>query len=187
MNTPPQNQALAMRTIVRIIGALISEGSMPPFSEIVFSNSMLQGVLYTIARALPLIIGIVTAGAGIIAYIAYRSFYYKIEYNYFSFVKGYINRKKVSIPFRQIQNVDIEQCLMYRICGVVSVVIMTAGHMDPQHRLKETSEIILPPFSVREGRLLQEFLLSQSNIQIVVNEELPDPRAVIETIERRPL
>ena len=175
MNTPPQNQALAMRTIVRIIGALISEGSMPPFSEIVFSNSMLQGVLYTIARA------------GIIAYIAYRSFYYKIEYNYFSFVKGYINRKKVSIPFRQIQNVDIEQCLMYRICGVVSVVIMTAGHMDPQHRLKETSEIILPPFSVREGRLLQEFLLSQSNIQIVVNEELPDPRAVIETIERRPL
>jgi uncharacterized membrane protein YdbT with pleckstrin-like domain len=157
-----------------IVGALMGGKNLPPFSEFISSNGTAGTIALAASGIVPLLMVIAIAFAVIAAYVSYWSFRYKVEYNYLSFVKGIINRQKISVPFRQVQNVDIDQNFIYRIFGLVSLVILTMGNEDPQHMKKEESEIVLPPLNVREGTQLQKFLLDRSNIQRIVAQNPAD-------------
>jgi len=163
---------------IMILGALSGGKNLPPFSEMLSANSTAMTVVQIAAGIVPLLIMLAAACAVAMAYISYWAFSYKIEYNYLSIVKGIVNRKKISIPFRQIQNVDIEQTLVNRFFGLVSLVIMTSGNDDPQHTKDKATEIVMPPLNAVEGLHLQQHLLDRSNVQRIVTQDPSDESVV---------
>ena len=152
-----------------MLGAVSGGNTLPPFSELVSSSTTFAQVVRATAGIVPILIFIAVAFALVMAYGWYYSFRYKLEDNDLSFEQGLISRQETSIPFRQIQNADIEQSIIYRIFNLADLVILTAGHEDPEHATKDESEIIMPALNTEEARRLQRYLLDRANVQRVIS------------------
>src|ERR1035437_5602971 len=152
-----------------LLGAAAGGNNLPPFSEWVSSYVTFAQVIRAAAGIVPVLILLSVAFVMVMAYGYYWSFRYKLDDNDLAFEKGLIGRQEISIPFRQIQNVDIEQSFIYRIFNLADLVILTAGHEDPDHIMKDESEIIMPAINDKEARQLQHYLLDRANVQKAVN------------------
>jgi uncharacterized membrane protein YdbT with pleckstrin-like domain len=98
-----------------------------------------------------------------------------ITYNYTTFHlddfalkirRGFIDKKEMLIPYRQIQDVDINRPLLYRILGVSSLIILTAGHEDPGQKEGEAEGV----FNVVDAAVaeeLQKELVEMASVQMV--------------------
>jgi uncharacterized membrane protein YdbT with pleckstrin-like domain len=152
-----------------LLGAATGGNTLPPFSEWVSTYSAFAQVVHAAASIVPPLIFAAIAFAMVMGYGYYWSFRYKLDDNDLAFEKGIVGRQEISIPFRQIQNVDIEQSFIYRIFNLADLVILTAGHEDPEHITKDESEIIMPALNDQEARRLQHYLLDRANVQRAVN------------------
>ena len=161
-----------------LLGAAAGGNALPPFSEWVSSSATFAQVIRVSSSiVLPLmLIAIVFAVA--IAYGWYYSFRYKLEDNDLSFENGLVGVQEISIPFRQIQNVDIEQSVIYRIFNLADLVILTAGHEDPNHKTRNESEVIMPALNAEEARRLQQYLLDRANVQRSVSVSVSSEPAI---------
>ena len=72
------------------------------------------------------------------------------------------------MPYRQIQDVDIEEDITDRILGVCRLVILTAGHED-EPKSEGESEGVLPVIDKTLAEQLQTELLKRANIQKVIS------------------
>ena len=151
-----------------LLGAAVGGNAMPPFSEWVSQNMVFGQAIRMAALILPPLILLTVAFALVMAFGWYYSFKYKIGDNDISFEKGLVSRQEISIPFRQIQNADIEQSILFRIFGLADLVILTAGHEDPERATQNESEIVMPALNAEEARHLHEYLLDRANVQKVV-------------------
>lgn len=115
------------------------------------------------------IVFIVTLALGLgLAFFRYYTFRYRMEDNGVSFRRGIFSNEETSMPFKQIQNVDIDQSILYRILGMANVIIMTAGQEDKDTTPAIHSEVEIPALSFSEAERIQQFLLNRSNIQEVI-------------------
>ncbi|MDE2188308.1 MAG: PH domain-containing protein [Patescibacteria group bacterium] len=162
-----------------LLGAAAGGNVLPPFSEWVSSSLIVGSIVRFAAGTVPALILISLLVAAIMAYGWYWSFRYRLGDNDLSFEKGLISIQEISVPFRQIQNVDIEQSVLYRIFDLADLVILTAGHEDPEHLGKSESEIIMPALNEDEARGLQEYLLDRANVvhavSVAASSEPPVP------------
>ena len=109
-----------------------------------------------------------------LGYLTFIGFHYRITENGFAMRRGLISREELSLPFRQIQNIDLEQSFLYRIISACDLVILTAGHEDKEYAEKNQSEIVLTAIDFKVAKDLQHRLLERSNIQEVVAVEEPE-------------
>lgn len=82
---------------------------------------------------------IVTVLILIIALLQYLFFKFKIEKGHFILNQGVFFKKKTSIPFDRIQNVNFKQNLVHQIINVTQVEIQTAGAKDVEVSIKAIS------------------------------------------------
>ncbi len=73
---------------------------------------------------------------------------------------------ETSIPYRQIQNIDIQRDLAYQAFNLSRLVILTAGH-DDEKPGDDQSEGILPALDKDLAEWLQTELLTRANVQKV--------------------
>jgi len=162
-----------------LIGAAAGGNNLPPFSQWVSASPELGTAVRLLAGVVPglVIIAVLIALAMALGY--YYSFRYKLEDNDLSFERGLIGIQEISIPFRQIQNVDVEQSAVYRIFNIADLVILTAGHEDPMHSMDNETEIIMPALNAGAARDLKRYLLDRANVQravnVIPNTEPPEP------------
>ena len=106
------------------------------------------------------------------AWLEYISFSYFLDTEAFKAQTGIINIKEMSVLYHQIQNVDISRPLLYRMTGMSRLVILTAGHEDPNAHKEEQddSEVIIDIIDAAQAEELQHELLSRANI-VHVHEE----------------
>ena len=64
----------------------------------------------------------------IMAFLECKTYTFTFEEFDLKMRRGILGRRENSIPFRQIQDVDIEQSILYRLFGLSRLVIITAGH-----------------------------------------------------------
>ena len=139
-------------------------------SGVLQSNPQISGLL-AVAEFAVFIIFLVALIVGLlVGYLSYGAFRYRVDENDFSVERGIVSNQETSTPFRQIQNVDIEQSAMYRMMGVCDLVILTAGHEDKEYAGKNESEIVLPSLDITVAHELQTYLLERANVQEVVAE-----------------
>jgi putative membrane protein len=84
------------------------------------------------------------------AWIAWRTFTYRIDEDALVIERGLIQRSRRAIPLERIQDVSIEQKLLQRLFGVVSVRIETGG--------SDSDEGTLDSVSTAEAQRLRETL-----------------------------
>ena len=112
--------------------------------------------------------------AGLVAYIVvlfitaevvYSSFRYAADEIGFRKKFGVIHKMEVSIPYQQIQNVNIRRSLVDRMLGLCHVGIETAGNSNGTRQVIDTmtsSEGYLPGLGLEEAKYLHDLLLSRS-------------------------
>lgn len=103
------------------------------------------------------------------AWLEYISFRFYLDDNAFKIQTGIFNINEISILYHQIQNVDIERPLLYRMMNMSRVVVLTAAHEDEKVHTNESDETegIIDLIDADEAESLQHELLSRSNVQEV--------------------
>jgi uncharacterized membrane protein YdbT with pleckstrin-like domain len=107
----------------------------------------------------------------LVAWIEYANFAFLLADDALKVKRGVIHKEEIAIPYRQIQNVDIERTLLFQIAGTSRLVILTAGHDDTdadKEDGKADSEGIIPVMDKKLAARLQVELLKRANIQKVV-------------------
>ncbi|MFC4246214.1 PH domain-containing protein [Natribaculum luteum] len=75
-------------------------------------------------------VGFVLGSAYGVAY--YYRFAYELTADTFDVASGVLSRRTREIPYRRIQNVDVEQGVVYRLLGIAVVNVETAGGGDTE-------------------------------------------------------
>lgn len=113
---------------------------------------------------------LVALAALIVAFIAswliYTNYRYMLDDDSLKIKRGILNKEEIAIPYRQIQDINIERNLTYQMFGMSRLVILTAGHEDEPHPEGE-AEGILPAIDKTLAEKLQDELLKRTDIQRV--------------------
>lgn len=72
-----------------------------------------------------------------IAYLQYMSLSFLIDEFGLKIRKGFFSKYELTIPFRHIENVNIDQSILFRMLGLAKVTILTAGN-DSDDRTGES-------------------------------------------------
>jgi len=101
----------------------------------------------------------------IIGLIQYRNRIFVLEEFNLKFRRGIISKTEISIPYRQIQDINLVRTAMHRIFGVSRLLMITAGREDSKTR--NESDTIFDPIDFDLANELQNFLEHKIGIQIV--------------------
>ncbi len=119
-----------------------------------------------IASALFLITFALTA---LVSWLIYANYKFYLGEDSLKIKRGILNKEEIAIPYRQIQDVDIERDLAFQMMGLSRIIILTAGHEDDNSKNDE-SEGILPAMDRALAEWLQVQLLEKANVQKVTEE-----------------
>ena len=156
------------------IGLLILSFVLMSFQDAVASRSFGSFSLGTMGPTLNLLIEAsfvaslfaLLIGAEI-SWLFYVDCTFSIGEDAFTIKRGILSKTQISIPYRQIQDVYLNQSLLHRILGVSKIVILTAG--NDIHEKEDESEGIFEMIDSAVARKLKETILERSNIQKVID------------------
>ncbi len=127
------------------------------FDPYINSAAIAALVLFVVAFAL----------AFLIAWLEYSTYKFFMDEDALRIKRGVLSKEEIAIPYRQIQNVDIERSFSYQLLGLSRLVILTAGH-DDDKTLGGESEGVLPALDENLAKQLQEELLKRAGVERVV-------------------
>jgi len=173
---------VGMAVLLVIVGALVStfRGTIIQGVAIMMENGNLSNetasyvstqlsnisvILYLLAILVFLVGLIITA-------LEYSFYDYTLQEFDLKMRKGVLYRREISIPYRQIQDVNIERPLLYIILGMSILVIMTAGTVETHGR--ETSKILLEPIDKDTAEDILTRLQREIGVQVVETEKESD-------------
>lgn len=105
-----------------------------------------------------------------ISWLIYIHYKFFLDANSLKIRRGIIDKEEIAIPYRQIQDVDIERDLTFQMMGLSRLIILTAGHEDLKPHGDE-SEGVLPAMDQALAEWLQKQLLQRANVQKVIEEK----------------
>ena len=115
------------------------------------------------------IISLITATiCTIFSWLTYKNFVFCMAEDSFKIKKGIFNKTENAIPYRQIQNVDIERDLLFQMLGLSRLILLTAGHEDETIKGSDEAEGVIPAIDKKIAEWLQTELLKRSDIQKTV-------------------
>ena len=109
--------------------------------------------------------------AGVVSLSAWYDYtYHEFKLDEYALVirSGIVNRREISIPYRQIQNVDMNSSYGERMFGVAELFVLTSGNEDRGAEGKdEESSAIFPLVDHDYAAELQRELLKRANVEEV--------------------
>ena len=107
--------------------------------------------------------------AFLVSWLVYRNYTFCLEDDALKIKRGVITKEEIAIPYRQIQDVDIQRGLDYQLLGMSRLDILTAGHEDTgvDGGTPDESEGILPGIDKDFAEALQAELLKRTDVQRV--------------------
>ena len=116
------------------------------------------------AFILSLIIAIICSMS---AWLTYKNYVFSMGEDSFKIKKGVLSKTENAIPYRQIQNVDIERSFMFQMLGLSRLIILTAGHEDENPKEGDEAEGVIPAIDQQLAIWLQTELLKRADVQKV--------------------
>lgn len=103
----------------------------------------------------------------LIAVLVYNHFHFAVEEEGFRIDYGIVNKRHVTIPFRQVQNVNITRTLIDRFLGIGKLEIESAGSSHIQKRdivggTRSKAEGFLPGLTMGDAEHLHDLILQKS-------------------------
>ncbi len=111
------------------------------------------------------IIGVLGAPIGfLISLIEYHNYTYLIGEFDLVMKKGILHKRQTSLPYRQIQSVNIDRPFVYLLFGLSKLILLTAGTEEKdEHGLVE---IVLEPMDKDEAEEIRNMLEREIGVQI---------------------
>lgn len=103
------------------------------------------------------------------AFLTYNNFTFEIDKSGLKIESGVIHKNHVSLPFEQVQNVNIERSLTDRILGISRLSIETAGavagsnYASAQAGNKLRAEAFLPGLKLEKAKKIHDLLIDGSD------------------------
>lgn len=108
-----------------------------------------------------LLIGIISS------LIKYFGTVYSLDDYAFRLTKGIIGKNEISIPYKHIENVDVQQSIFFRIFGLSRMVIFSAG--NPQSdKNDDSTDQVFDIIDTGKAEYLKSYLLKKAEIEEVV-------------------
>jgi uncharacterized membrane protein YdbT with pleckstrin-like domain len=107
---------------------------------------------------------LIIAGCLAFAWLTYINYVFSMGEDSFRIKRGIFNKTENAIPYRQIQNVDIERDITFQMLGLSRLIILTAGHEDESSKGDE-AEGVIPAIDQKLAEWLQTELLKRADIQ----------------------
>ncbi len=115
---------------------------------------------------------ILIIGGLFMSWMDYISCVFTLDEASFNIRRGIFNKREVSIPYRQIQDINIEQTFNHRMMGVSKLIILTAGNDD---KGKEGgSEGIFEVIDSRVAKDVRKSILQKTSIETVTEVKTPN-------------
>ena len=99
----------------------------------------------------------------LVTLFVYNNFMYEINEDGLKIESGVIHKHSVSLPYEQIQNVNIERTLLDRLLGFSRISIETAGASSAQTTgtgvLKSKSEAFIPGLHINQAKKVHDLLI----------------------------
>ena len=92
------------------------------------------GLVTFLPRFIPVIffLAIIFMSIGlIVSTLQYKFFIFTLEEFGLRMRKGILNVEEITIPYRQMQDVDVTRSIIYRLFGLSRLVVFSAGHEQP--------------------------------------------------------
>ena len=153
-----------------ISGVLIAGGA-PTVATIHTVSSGVADITLGLAvlAMLVLLIGV------IVARLEYANFTFTFEEFGLKLRRGVINITEVTIPYRQMQDVNVERNLVHRMTKTSRVVIDSAGHEEAGEHSE--TDIILEPLDMAMADEVRLLLQRKIGVQVVEGEKEADAEA----------
>jgi uncharacterized membrane protein YdbT with pleckstrin-like domain len=103
----------------------------------------------------------------LVGYLTYVNYLFILDADALKIKRGILSKEEIAIPYRQIQDVDLEQSISDRIWGLARIAILTAGHEEAKEGDEDDSEGILPAIDRSLAESLQAELLKRADVQKV--------------------
>jgi uncharacterized membrane protein YdbT with pleckstrin-like domain len=105
-----------------------------------------------------------------VAWLIYINYKFMLGEDSLKIKRGILNKEEIAIPYRQIQDVNIERDLGFQMMGLSRIAILTAGNQQEKNA-DEEAEGILPAMDRALAEWLQGELLKRTNVQEVIEEK----------------
>lgn len=151
----------------------LGQDAMWYFIISIFGRSFILFFLLFIGTALmpwPLVIGLATyiIGLFLVSLLVYNNFTFEVDSDGLKIEQGVVHRNHVSVPYEQIQNVNIERSISDRLLGLAKVSIETAGQAStPSNNsiTRSRAEAYLPGLHVRDAESIHDLLIDGADGQ----------------------
>jgi len=159
---------LLISFILADIGPSISQGiagitAMSGSASYGTASSIAGGIAYV--SMLLFLLGVIVFLIGfIISLLQYRNYVFVMEEFDMKMRRGVISQRLISIPYRQIQAVNIVRSMAYRFFGLSKLVMITAGHDDPG--TNEEADTVLDPIDKDTAEEIRVFLERKIGVQV---------------------
>ncbi len=147
---------------------LLVAGGQKSLAATPFGNVAAYAMLGAAASAILFIV--VFGVTFLVAWLIYSNYKFALGEDSLKIKRGILEKEEVAIPYRQIQDVDIERDISFQMMGLSRILILTAGHEDVGKQGGDDSEGILPALDKDLAAWLQQELLRRANIQKVTEE-----------------
>ena len=118
-------------------------------------NVLINGMF--IVSAILIFLGLLTS------FVKYLSCDFTMDENAFNIRRGFLTKREVSIPYRQIQNINIEQSLSNKMLGIGKLVVLTEG--DHSEGSGKNGEGVFDVIDYELAHSMREYILQRTNIQ----------------------
>jgi uncharacterized membrane protein YdbT with pleckstrin-like domain len=151
---------------VAALGGNIDQSQVNHISSVLSSLNLVIFVVSIILFLIGMIVGL----------LQFRNHYIILDEFSMKMRRGIINHIEVSIPYRQIQDINLDRSLLHRLFGVSRLIMITAGHEDKAD--KEEADTIFDPIDADFAEEVRDFLDRKIGVQIVESAEVADSAKV---------
>ena len=108
----------------------------------------------------------------LVSWLEYSNYTYMLDEFGLVMRRGLLDKKEITLPYRQIQDVDIERTLGLQLMGLSKIVLMTAGTEEKDEH--EMTQVILEPLDKAVAEEIKSMLERKIGVQVVEDESRAD-------------
>jgi len=143
-----------------IVGAMSLNGSVDSASVASVSGAISAfSVMALLASVILILVGM------IIGIVQYRNHVFVLDEFSLKFRRGIFDQKEVTLPYRQIQDLNLTRTVMHRIFGVSRLLMVTAAHEDAGDQSE--SDTIFDPIDADLAVEMRHFLEHKIGVQVI--------------------
>ncbi len=108
----------------------------------------------------------------LLSWLEYKNYTYTFDEFSLKLRKGILNKEQVAISYRQIQDVNIDRSLAFRLLGVSRVLIDSSANENADEQ--NEADIILEPIDWEKAEEISELLERRIGVQVIESEKQAD-------------